>query len=71
MVIAWVDSGGARWRARRRARHGPEWVEGSEAAIHLSTLEGSPTIITTVCGRPFQGRFPSGLLSPGHSASQR
>ena len=24
-----------------------------------------------VFGRPFQGRFPSGLLSPGHSASQR
>ncbi|WP_155803971.1 hypothetical protein [Segatella baroniae] len=44
---------------------------GGVPAIHLSTLEGSPTIITAVFGRPFQGRFPSGLLSPGHSASQR
>ncbi|WP_155810056.1 hypothetical protein [Segatella baroniae] len=70
-MIAWTDSGGARWHARRRARHGPEWAEGSEAAIHPSTQEGSTTIITAVFGRPFQGRFPPGLLSPGHSASQR
>ena len=44
---------------------------GGVPAIHPSTLEGSPTIITAVFGRPFQGRFPLGLLSPGHSASQR
>ena len=44
---------------RRCARH------------HPSTLEGSPTVITSVFGRPFQGRFPLVLLSPGHSASQR
>ena len=44
---------------------------GGVPAIHPSTLEGSPTIITTAFGRPFQGRFPPGLLSPGHSASQR
>ena len=44
---------------------------GGVPASHPSTLEGSPTIITAVFGRPFQGRFPSGLLSPGHSASQR
>ncbi|WP_155803960.1 hypothetical protein [Segatella baroniae] len=44
---------------------------GGVSAIHPSTLEGSPTVITAVFGRPFQGRFPSGLLSPGHSASQR
>ena len=44
---------------------------GGVPAIHPSTLEGSPTIIMAVFGRPFQGRFPSGLLSPGHSASQR
>ena len=44
---------------------------GGVPAIHPSTLEGSPTVITAVFGRPFQGRFPLGLLSPGHSASQR
>ena len=44
---------------------------GGVPAIHPSTLEGSPTVITAVFGRPFQGRFPPGLLSPGHSASQR
>ena len=44
---------------------------GGVPAIHPSTLEGSPTFITAVFGRPFQGRFPLGLLSPGHSASQR
>ena len=44
---------------------------GGVPAILLSTLEGSPTVITAVFGRPFQGRFPPGLLSPGHSASQR
>ena len=44
---------------------------GGVPAIHPSTLEGSPTIITIAFGRPFQGRFVSGLLSPGHSASQR
>ena len=44
---------------------------GGAPTIHPSTLEGSPTIITAVFGRPFQGRFPLGLLSPGHSASQR
>ncbi|WP_155803994.1 hypothetical protein [Segatella baroniae] len=44
---------------------------GSVPAIHQSTLEGSPTVITAVFGRPFQGRFSSDLLSPGHSASQR
>ena len=44
---------------------------GGVPAIHPSTLKGSPTIITAVFGRPFQGRFPLGLLSPGHSASQR
>ncbi|WP_155804034.1 hypothetical protein [Segatella baroniae] len=44
---------------------------GGVPATHLSTLEGSPTIIMSVFGRPFQGRFPPGLLSPGHSASQR
>ncbi|WP_044122934.1 hypothetical protein [Segatella baroniae] len=44
---------------------------GGVPATHLSTLEGSPTIIAAVFGRPFQGRFPPGLLSPGHSASQR
>ena len=43
---------------------------GGVPAIHPSTLEGSPTIIMAVFGRPFQGRFPPGLLSPGHSASQ-
>ena len=43
---------------------------GGVPATQLSTLEGSPTFITAVFGRPFQGRFPSGLLSPGHSASQ-
>ena len=30
---------------------------GGVPAIHPSTLEGSPTIITAVFGRPFQGRF--------------
>ena len=44
---------------------------GGVPATHPSTLEGSPTNNTAVVGRPFQGRFPSGLLSPGHSASQR
>ena len=44
---------------------------GGVPAIHLSTLEGASTIITAVFGRPFQGRFTLGLLSPGHSASQR
>lgn len=44
---------------------------GGVPAIHPSTLEGSSTIITAVFGRPFQGRFPLCLLSPGHSASQR
>ena len=44
---------------------------GGAPAIHPSTLEGLPTIIPAVFGRPFQGRFPPGLLSPGHSASQR
>ena len=44
---------------------------GGVPAIHPSTLEGSPTVITAVFGRPFQGRFTLGLLSPGHSASQR
>ena len=44
---------------------------GGVPAIHPSTLKGSPTIIMAVFGRPFQGRFPPGLLSPGHSASQR
>ena len=44
---------------------------GGVPAAHPSTPEGSPTIITAVFGRPFQGRFPLGLLSPGHSASQR
>ena len=44
---------------------------GGVPAIHPSTLEGSSTIITAAFGRPFQGRFPPGLLSPGHSASQR
>ena len=44
---------------------------GGVPAILLSTLEGSPTVITAVFGRPFQGRFPLDLLSPGHSASQR
>ncbi|WP_155810191.1 hypothetical protein [Segatella baroniae] len=43
---------------------------GGVPATHPSTLEGSPTIITAVFGRPLQGRFPFGLLSPGHSASQ-
>ncbi|WP_155810142.1 hypothetical protein [Segatella baroniae] len=43
---------------------------GGVPAAHPSTLEGSPTVITAVFGRPFQGRFPLGLLSPGHSASQ-
>ena len=44
---------------------------GGVPATHPSTLEGSPTIITAVFGRPFQGRFPLALLSPGHSALQR
>ncbi|WP_155803980.1 hypothetical protein [Segatella baroniae] len=44
---------------------------GGVPATLPSTLEGSPTIITTTFGRPFQGRFPPYLLSPGHSASQR
>ena len=44
---------------------------GDVPAIHLSTLEGASTVITAVFGRPFQGQFPLGLLSPGHSASQR
>ena len=44
---------------------------GGVPAIHPSTLEGSSTIIMAVFGRPFQGRFTPGLLSPGHSASQR
>ncbi|WP_155803937.1 hypothetical protein [Segatella baroniae] len=49
----------------------PKDDRGRCAASHPSTLEGSSTIITAVFGRPFQGRFPPGLLSPGHSASQR
>ncbi|WP_155803992.1 hypothetical protein [Segatella baroniae] len=44
---------------------------GGVPATHLSTLEGATTVITAVFGRPFQGRFPPGLLSPGHSTSQR
>ncbi|WP_155804001.1 hypothetical protein [Segatella baroniae] len=44
---------------------------GGVPATHPSTLEGSSTVITAAFGRPFQGRFPLGLLSPGHSASQR
>ena len=43
---------------------------GDVPATQLSTLEGSPMVITAVFGRPFQGRFPLGLLSPGHSALQ-
>ena len=55
----------------RNPRSCRRMTEGGVPAIHPSTLEGSSTVITAVFGRPFQGRFTLGLLSPGHSASQR
>ncbi len=42
----------------------PQDDRGGMPATHPSTLKGSPTIITAVFGRPFQGRCPLGLLSP-------